>query len=199
MPRVSVEDRELVPIVKDGAIGNPDILSGRIIPVLILDCSSHKKLEDLIFVHEHTPPGDVVVLWGWKLLSRKTVFLTFRFARPVETVACVAFEVASQHRIVQWIVNARAVYLQPLSSGPIVSAGLDKPKILVEVPASATFPIWRELHRRVLEKQYRNRGFSKVQAQDAAREHLARMHDIQFRKRPPEAPSGDASQETPPN
>lgn len=192
MRQASVEDRQLVPIVKDGAIGNPDILGGRIIPVLIVDCSSHRELEDLILAHEDTPPGDVVVSWGWKLLSRKAVFLTFRFSRPIETVACVAFDVATQAGIVEWIVNARGVYLQPLSSGPVVSAGLDKPKILVEVPASATFPIWKDLHRKVLEQQFRKRGFSRDQAHRAAQEHLARMHDLQFRKRPREAPNGDA-------
>jgi hypothetical protein len=192
MPRASIKDRELVPIVKDGAIGNPDILGGRIIPVLIIDCSSHRQLGDLIVAHEHTPPGDVVVSWGWKLLSRKTVFLTFRFSRPMETVACVAFDVVSQGGLVEWIVNARGVYLQPLSSGQFVSAGLDKPKILVEVPASATFPIWKELHRKALEKQFRKRGFSRDQAREAVREHLARMHDIQFRRPPREVPGSDA-------
>lgn len=181
-----------MPIVKDGAIGHPEIQGGRIIPVLIVDCSSHRQLEDLIHAHEHMPPGDVVVSWGWKLLSRKTVFLTFRFSRPMETVACVAFDVATQSGIVEWIVNARAVYLQPLSSGPVVSAGMDKPKILVEVPATATFPIWKDLHRKVLEKQFQKRGFSRVQAQSAAEEHLARMHDVQFRRPPPEAANGEA-------
>jgi len=191
MTTASLKDRELVPIVKDGAISNPDVLSGRMIPVLIVDCSSHRQLEDLIVAHKHTPPGDVVVSWGWKLLSRKNAFLTFRFSRPMETVACVAFDVDSQGALVEWIINARCVYLQPLSSGPVVSAGLDKPKILVEVPASATFPTWKDMHRKALEKQFVKRGFSRNQAREAASEHLVRMHDIQLRRPLGEAPHGD--------
>jgi hypothetical protein len=110
----------------------------------------------------------------------------------METVGCVAFDVDSQGGLVEWIINARGVYLQPLSSGPVVSVGLDKPKILVEVPASATFPIWKDLHRKSLERQFIKRGFSRSQAREAAREHLARMHDMQFRRPPREAPLGDA-------
>jgi hypothetical protein len=192
MPRLTVEDHALVPIVGDGAIGDPRVLGGRLFPVLILDCSDHRALEDLILAHEHGPPGDVVASWGWKLFSRKTVYLSLRFDRPIETVACLAFDVASQGGIVEWIVNARGVYLQPLSSGPVVSQGMDKPKILVEVPASATFPVWKELHRKTLEKTFMKEGLARSQARGAAQQYLARMHEIQFRKPPRAGQEGDA-------
>jgi hypothetical protein len=184
MPKAKIEDHELVPIVGDGAIGDPTVLGGRLLPVLILDCTSHSGLQDLILAQMHTPPGDVVVAWGWKYFNRRTVFLTIRFARPIQTVACIAFDVSAHGAIVDWIVNARGVYLQPLSSGNVVSQGMDKPKILVEVPASASFPIWKDLHRKSLEKRFAKRGFSRTQAREAAKEYLARMHEIQFRKPP---------------
>jgi hypothetical protein len=192
MPRLTIEDCVFVPIVGDGAIGDPRVLGGRLLPVLIVDCSGHRPLEELIFAHEHTPPGDVVASWGWKFFSRKTVFLTLRFARPIETVACLAFDVGSQGGLVEWIVNARAVYLQPRSSGKVVSEGMEKPKILVEVPASATFPIWKDLHRKTLEKIFIKRGLSRQQAREAVQEYLARMHEIQFRLPPRTGQEGDA-------
>ena len=178
------EFQKLVPIVGDGAIGHPNLLDGRILPVLILDCSEHKALEDLIHVHKHTPPGDVVTTWKWKLLSRRVVYLQFDFRLPMETTATVAFDVASQGVLVESIINTRGVYLQPLSSGKRVSEGLEKPKILVEVPATSTFLIWRNLHRKTLEKQYRKRGLSTQQAREAVSQHLARMRDVQFRRQP---------------
>ena len=192
MPRLTIDDRAVVPIVGDGAIGDPRVLGGRLLPVLILDCSRHRPLEDLILAHEHTPPGDVVASWGWKLFSRKTVFLTLRFARPLETVACLAFDVVSQGGVVEWIVNARAVYLQPRSSGAVVSEGMEKPKILVEVPATATFPIWKELHRKTLEKNFIKRGLPRKQAREAVQEYIARMHEIQFRMPPRTGQESDA-------
>lgn len=192
MPRLTVEDRAVIPMVGDGAIGDPQVLGGRLVPVLILDCSKHRQLEDLILAHEHTPPGDVVASWGWKLFSRRAVFLTLRFVRPIETVACIAFDVATQGGLVEWIINARAVYLQPSSSGLVVSQSMENPKIVVEVPASATFPIWKTLHRKTLEKSFTKRGLPRRQAREAVEEYLARMQEIQFRLPPGAGREGDA-------
>lgn len=184
MPHLTLKNRKIVPIVGDGAIGDPTLLNGRLLPVLILDCSVHQALHDLIQIHQHTPPGDVVTWWSWNPLSRRNVYLNFEFKMPIETTATIAFDVASQGGIVEWIINARGVYLQPLSSGPRVSEGLLNPKILVEVPSTSTFPIWKNLHRKTIEKQYKKHGLSSKQAKQAAEQHLARMHDFQFRRKP---------------
>jgi hypothetical protein len=182
MRHVRVESQRTVPIVGDGAIGDPRILGGRLFPVLILDCSKHQPLEDLILAHKSTPPGDVNSSWSWRPFSRRHVYLNFEFKLPVETKATLAFEVASQGGLVEWIINARGVYLQPLSSGARVSEGMTSPKIIVEVPQTSTFPIWKRLHRNTLEKQYKRRGLSSAQAREAVDQHLERMHEIQFRK-----------------
>ena len=184
MSRMKIETYRLVPIVGDGAIGHPHILEGRILPVLILDCSGYQALEDLIHVHEHTPPGDCITTWKWKPLSRRHVYLQLDFKSPVKTTAMIAFEVASQGVLVESIINTRGVYLQPLSSGKLVSEGITNPKILVEVPSTATFPIWNDLHRKTLEKQYRKRGLSSQQAREAVKQHLNRMRDMQLRRKP---------------
>jgi len=180
---MKIESVRLTPIVGDGAIGHPDILDGRIVPVLILDCSSHRALEDLIHAHEHTPPGDCSTTWKWDLLSRRRVYLQFDFKFPVETTAVVAFEVESQGGLVEAIIIARGVYLQPLSSGKRVSEGIKEEKILIEVPSTTTFPIWTDLHRRTLEKQYKKRGLSAKQAREAVSQHLTRLRDIQLRRK----------------
>jgi hypothetical protein len=184
MSKLVREKKKLVPIVGDGAIGHPDWADGRLIPVLILDCKDHKALEDLMLAHKDTSPGDVTTVWGWKLLSKKQVFLSFNFHRPVETSVTIAFDVAKQGSIVDWIINVRGVYLQPLSSGKKVSEGLENPKILVEVPPEATFPSWKDIYRRHLEKSYIKRGLSRSQAKTATNQHLESVRNIQFRKPP---------------
>jgi hypothetical protein len=179
-----VHEKKLVPIVGDGAIGNPDWADGRLIPVLILDCKDHKALENLILSHKGIPPGDVTVMWGWKLFSKKQVFLSFKFHRPVETSVTVGFDVAQKGSVVDWIINVRGVYLQPLSSGKKVSEGLENPKILVEVPSEATFPNWKDIYSRHLEKLYVKRGLPRSQAKKAVNQHLESARNIQFRKPP---------------
>lgn len=176
------EKLNLVPLVGDGVIGDPNWGDGRLIPVLILDCAVHPPLEDLILVHKDTPPGDVTTTWCWKLLSKKQVFLKFHFHQPVETSAVIAFDVSSQGGIVDWIINVRGVYLQPLTSGARVLEGMGKPKILVEVPPSATFPGWKEIYLKNLEKSYRRRGLSRIHAESAAKDHVARLREIQYRR-----------------
>ena len=180
-----VNPREFVTIVADGMIGNPGIQFGRLVPVLVIDCTRHPALQALIHAHKDTPPGDVVCMWGWNRFSRKNVYLTLEFRLPVETSVTIPFQVSSQGILVESILNARSVYLQPLSSGSRVSEGLEKPKIIVEVPTSASFPIWDDLYRRELEGQYRSSGLTRAQARSAAQKHLLLIRDIQFRKRPP--------------
>lgn len=187
-----VDDRDLLPIVGDGMIGQPGVQSGRFVPVLIVDCVRHPALEALIHAHKNTPPGDVVCSWGWNRFSKKNVYLTLRFQRPVETTVTIPFQVTLQGILVESIISARAVYLQPLSSGSRVSEGLDKPKIIVEIPASASFPVWSSVYRRNLESQYRSRGLSRAEAKAAVDEHLALTRDLQLRRRREPPSKGDA-------
>ena len=187
-----IDDKNLLPIVADGMIGHPGIQSGRLVPVLVVDCARHPALETLIHAHKDTLPGDVVTSWGWNRFSKKNVYLTLRFKQPVETEATVAFQVSTQGILVESIIVARAVYLQPLSSGSRVSEGLDNPKVIVEVPASATFPVWDSVYRKSLRAKYRERGLSKSEANAAVEEHLALTRDFQLRRRIPSATTSDA-------
>ena len=182
MRRVTRELAALVPIVGDGAIGHPDIGDGRLLPVLILDCSEHKPLYDAILAQdrEGAPPGDVTTAWSWGRFSKKQVGLHFDFERPVETSARVLFDVSTQGPLIDWIINARGVYLQPLSSGKSVSQGLSNPKMLVEVTPASTFPGWKGMFRRSVEKQYRKSGLTRAEAKEATDQHLKRMHEFQF-------------------
>lgn len=187
-----VDEKDLIPIVGDGMIGHPGIQSGRLVPVLIIDCARHTTLETLIHAHKDTPPGDVVCSWGWNRISKKNVYLTLRFKQPVETTATIAFQVSNQGILVESIIVARAVYLQPLSSGSRVSEGLNSPKIIVEVPASASFPVWESVYRRDLQSKYRANGLSKAEAKAAVEEYLTLTRDFQLRRSSATTPKGDA-------
>lgn len=173
-----IEIRHIVPIVGDGAIGNPDIGEGRLIPVLILDCKNHSTLHDLILIHADTPPGDVVVTWGRRIFDKKHVYLTLDFSRPVVTSAALCFDISKQGGLVDWIINARAVYLQPLASGTKVSEGLDQPKIVVEIPPETALSNWGAIYKNSVIKTYRKGGCTRAEAKEAAEQHLARLREL---------------------
>lgn len=167
-----VNARNIVPIVGDGAIAHPGWGDGRLIPVLVIDCTEHPQLYDLILV-PHTPPGDVAATWFRLMFDKKHVFLEFDFERPVKTSATFRFRLDKQAGLVDGIMRARGVYLQPLQSGRRVTEGLDKPKILVEVAGSATFPgDWMTLYRSVIVKRYRQPGAPRREALRLAEAHL---------------------------
>lgn len=188
-----IELRHSVPIVGDGAIANPDIGDGRLIPVLIVNCENHSALHDLILIHADTPPGDVVVRWGRRMFDKKKIYLSLDFARPVATSASFCFEVSKQGGLVDWIINARAVYLQPSASGAKVIEGLDQPKIVVEIPPETTLPGWEGIYRNSVSRTYRKNGCSRAEAKDATDQHLARLRELSsMRMQPPHITPADA-------
>lgn len=182
MQRGQLDMSIVVPIAGDGAIGHPDVADGRIIPVLIVDCSNHNNLYEFILLQESTPPGDVSVTWGRERFNKRAVYLTIAFHRPIATKAVFRFAIPAQAGLVDGIIHSRGVYLQPLQSGKSVSEGIDGPKIVVEVPPAATFDEWPEIHHAAIVRDYRRQGAPKKIARALADEHLLRISEI-WRKR----------------
>lgn len=177
-----IRDEDLIPVISDGAIGSSILGDGRLIPVLVIDCDMKRTLRDLIYLHEDTPPGDTKVTWGHSRFNTRYVYLILDFLRPSEVTAAFKFDVDRQGGLVDGIINACGVYLQPKESGIRVLKGLDEPKIIVEIPSSADLPNWDEIYNSRLVKQFKNRGLSRAEAKSAAREHRERLRDI-WRKR----------------
>jgi len=166
------------PIVADGAIATTSIGEGRLVPALILDCDDNRALHELIILHEETPPGDVLVTWGRPRFDKSVAFLVLEFKRPIHVKVVISFDISKQGGLVDAIIHARGVYLQSKDFGQTVSAGLNNPKILAEIPASATLPGWDSQYQGVLVKQFKRHGFSRKEAKQAAAEHMARLREL---------------------
>ena len=170
-------------ILKVGAIGNPIVNDGRLLPFLTIECSNQPELEQLIEVHESTPvPGDVVCTWRWNPLSKSRVYLKLDFSRPVIVSTHLAFPVERHGYVVDWILSVRGLYLQSSKYGSCASEGLGKPAIVVEVPSSATFAIWQSVYKRVLTKRFKAKGLRGKDIDQAISEYKARQREIWFRR-----------------
>lgn len=191
MRLTKVELTNPLSIVADGAVAQFDVGEGRLIPALILDCDKNRALHDLIVIHEQTPPGDVSATWARRILDKSEIFLALEFEKPVHTKAVIRFDVLKQGVLVDGIISARGVYLQAQDFSPAVSAGLDKPRILVEV--AATFPGWNALYHATLVKKYRRSGYSRTEAKQAATEHIARLRDLWHRRMNQKARNTDSA------
>jgi hypothetical protein len=184
MSRKSIELSNTIKIVGDGAIAMPDIGDGRLIPVLIVDCDSRRDLFDMVMAHQDTPPGDVTVTWGRAFFSRKSVYLILEFKKPVETKAVIEFDIAKYGGTADLIINARAFYFQPKDSGTRVIEGLDKPKIIIEVPYETKLDDWDSILHNYLVKKFKKQGATKKEAIAAAQAHLENFRKMSLRTPP---------------
>ncbi|AYF87521.1 hypothetical protein D6Z43_10315 [Pseudomonas sp. DY-1] len=86
------------------------------------------------------------------------------------------FDARKQFALMDGIVKAKGVYLQPASSGIKVSEGLANPKVLIELPAE--LPRWESIYLDVVFSRLVNSGFSKKEAKQAAAEYIFRMREF---------------------
>jgi hypothetical protein len=167
---------EPVPIVADGAIATKVLGEGRLIPLLILDTSKRPDIEDMIKVHKILPPGDVKIQWGRIRKLENTVSLFLQFQRPSEVLIILDFNVTKQGILVEQILKAKSLYLQPGRTGDRLSTTMDNPKIIVEVPDLGFQKEWKKIWLKELTKIFRTKGLRRVEAKLAAGRTI---HEIQ--------------------
>ncbi|WP_041366650.1 hypothetical protein [Methylophaga frappieri] len=173
-----ISDSSLVPIISDGAIATHEIGEGRMVPVLVVDCTERVELRDLIYAHEYSPPGDVTVTWAVLKRDKSSVALLLEFSRPSALEVLLQFNIKKQGGVVDGILHANALYLQPSESGLKVVDGLDKGKILVEIPDTGFLPDWEKLYTNNLVKTFKKSGFSRREAKEAAEQHKSMLREI---------------------
>lgn len=177
-------DTNIIPIVSDGAIGVPDVGDGRIIPVIVIDCRDRDDILDLIYAHEHSPPGDVKITWGKKSFQQHSVYLLLEFERPSQVMILLQFKLEEQGMLVDGIFRSKGLYLQPLESGARVTDGLDNAKILIEVPDTNFFDDWNGLFKKHLLKNFKKKGLSTKEAHGAVENYLKTTREMwDFHKR----------------
>ena len=168
----------IVPIISDGAVATHEVGEGRMVPVLVVDCTEKVELRDLIYAHEYSPPGDVAVTWATPKWNKSTALLLLEFSKPSKLEVLLRFDIKKQGGVVDGILHANALYLQPSESGLKVVDGLDKGKILVEIPDTGFFPDWENLYTNSLVKVFKKSGLSRREARDAAEQHKSMLRKI---------------------
>ena len=167
-----------VPIVGDGAIATNAIGEGRMVPVLIVDCSEKVELRDLIYAHEDTESGDVSVRWTTEKWKKDKIILLLEFSSPSVLEVFLKFDVKKYVGVIDGILHANALYLQPEESGKKVSEGMDNVKILVEIPDTGFLPAWEKIYTGCLTKVFKKSGFSKAEAKKAVEQHKTNLREI---------------------
>lgn len=174
---------ETTPIVRIGAIGDPRIGGGRLMPYIIVDCKNNKNLEQLIELHGETSlPGDVSCSWGWKRFDKSLAFLRLVFSQPMRCEINLQFPIQTQGYAVDWILEVNGLYLQSSKYGERASVGYGEPSILVEVPKTASFPVWPKSYRRALVKKFKKMGVARSEMEKAISDYKRVQRELWYRR-----------------
>jgi hypothetical protein len=176
---------QLLKIVSDAAIASRRIGDGRLIPLVILDTTNRRDMDEYIRVHQHLPPGDVESQWGKIQDSTGRVILFVSFKRPAELLANIEFNIVKQGTLVDQILLANCLYIQSSLAGDRFSKNPSAPKVLLEIPDTGFGKPWDKIFYEHIVKDMRNSGVPRRTAKRAAREFIDGWREFgQMRMKP---------------
>lgn len=188
LPATTPNGNLILPIVSDASIANVEVGHGRFIPLVIVDTSERPDIDEMITAQAHFPSGDVTVRWG-TLAKREDHFaLILDFERPTECSAVVEFEIVKHGILVEYIMEASALYIQAGRAGDRVSHDFTRQKLLVEIPDVGVRPIWNKIFFDAMVKRARKDGIGRGKSREVARTYIAKLRELaQLRVKRPEA------------
>jgi hypothetical protein len=167
-----------VRIVADAVIATTIIGDGRLIPLLIIDASNRPDVGELVRVHEHLPSGDVHCQWGDLDVRDGKIDLLLRFERPAEVMLILQFEIVSQDGLVDYILTAKAVYIQPGRDGDRFATTMNNPRILVEISNTGFQEEWNRMFHKHILQDLRQKGLSRKEAKLAASQFIKELREF---------------------
>lgn len=157
-----------IPIISDAAVATRGTADGRMIPVLIMDTTHRPDVEDMIRAHRYIPNGDVQSSW-----SKCSRFIDSKIRLILESIApsrCVLifeFDIARKGGVVDQIIQAQGVYIQPGREGDRLINTINHDRILVEVPSRVFRKQWDKMLYKAMVKRFKRDGLSRTDAKIA--------------------------------
>jgi hypothetical protein len=155
-------------IVADAAIATVGVGDGRLIPHFIIDTTERLDIDELVRIHRYVEAGDMNRWWGQIQGHKGTIGLFIQFIRPAEVTMVMEFDLLNQGPIVDQIMMAKALYLQPGRPGDRLSTTMDNLKILIELGDSGFQSDWNKIYRKAIIKRMREKGLSRRESNQAA-------------------------------
>jgi hypothetical protein len=172
-------EKKPVPIVWEGGVATHGVGDGRFIPVLIIDTTERPDIDDMVRAHKHLGPGDADSVWSRpsRLVNNK-IQLILSFTKPTRCVLILEFDLARQGGVLDQIIQAEGVYLQPGRSGDRLVTTLNTERVLAEVPSKQFRGEWENIYLKSLTKRFRKGGLSRSQAKRATRDFLLEWRKV---------------------
>jgi hypothetical protein len=175
-------EKEPVPIVSDGAVATQGTADGRIIPVLIIDTSLRPDIEDMIQAHKHIGAGDVKSAWSvpsrFNIININRISLVLTIIKPSRCLIIIEFNIVPQGGVVDQIIQAQGVYIQPGKEGDRLRTTMDHDRILVEVPSKHFRTEWDKILYNALAKDFKRKGLSRSDAKIASKNFIKEWRNL---------------------
>lgn len=172
-----------VPIVSDAIIATTGVADGKLIPLVIVDTTLRPDIDDTVKAHASLGPGDVTSYWSrpsrwhtWK------VTLILDFLQPAACIVALECDVGQKGGLLDAIVQAQGLYLQPGRPGDRLRDKLEAPRILVEVSSREFRQTWDQILQDGLTRRFRREGMSKRDAKRHALETIARWRIVRSQR-----------------
>lgn len=156
----------ILPLISDGMSSSSDLVDGRFVPIVIVDTTNNKSVQDVVHLHRFTDPGDVDSLWG--IGDDDSICLFLEFKKPVKTEAIIKFNILKHGGLVDTIMSTKVMHLQPGKEGDRPSSTQDNPSITIELPDEGLRILFTERWKKVLRNDLKNKGLSRREAKQAS-------------------------------
>lgn len=168
----------LVPVVADAAIATDIVGDGRFVPLVILDTSERRDIQEAIASQEKAPPGDALSAWT-KILDgpKHHLALAIHLQRPIELTFAFNFDLSTQGAAVDLALKAHAIYLQAGTHGDRLLTTMEAPRMIIELGADIPLAEWTDLWSKALIQRLRGEGVRKWEAREAATRHIVMMRE----------------------
>ena len=177
-----------VPIVEDASVATAFMGEGRNIPLLILDTSSRPDIEAMVRAHQEFGPGDATSVWSFekRLFGLTSPLLLLRITKPSECVVLIEFDMTKRQGVlVDQILWAQGVYLQPGRPGDRLVTTMGNPKILVEVPANEAYKKqFQKIYEKAIFRKFRKMGMSRSDSKHSVQVYLKKWREVFHRRIP---------------
>lgn len=179
IPITDKVEKNPVSIISDAAVATRGMADGRIIPVLIINTSLRPDIEGMIRAHKHIGAGDAKSVW--LLPSRfntNKILLALTVIKPSRCVIVIEFNLVHQGGVVDQIIQAQGVYIQPGKEGDRLRTTIDHERLLVEVPSRHIRKDWDKIFQKSLAKDFKKKGLSRNDAKLAAKDFIKELRDL---------------------
>lgn len=190
-----------VPIIADGLIATALLGEGRTIPVLILDTSTRPDVENFMTSQYWAGiVGDAESSWSFKkrFSGHPRPLLILNFTKPSQCLLIIEFDIPRQGVLVDQILWAHGVYLQPGRPDDRLATTLENPRIIVEVPPNENFRVeFESVYKKAIFRHFRREGMSRTHAKQGVSSYLQKRREVFHRRIQFRRPSDDTVPEPP--